>query len=185
MNIIDETIKRISGLEEDYGDYGDYDELFDEIETTREQEEYFRNSVIRDEEGNLLVVYHGSPETFDEFDKSKIKRGSSGGDGFYFTPIKSDAVVYSIKDYEPNTVRCCFLNITNPYINKYGSEETATLQQQALEQGITFEELLQKQGYDGIILLNYGRDIFYIAFEPNQIKSIFNLHPTKNNRIDR
>jgi len=40
---------------------------------TESQAEYFKDSKVRDENGNLMVMYHGSTETFTEFDKSKIR----------------------------------------------------------------------------------------------------------------
>ena len=43
---------------------------------TNEQAEYFKDSKIRDEKGDLMVMYHGSPGTFTVFDKKKAK--SSG-----------------------------------------------------------------------------------------------------------
>ena len=40
----------------------------DGVVLTNEQIEYFKNSIVRDENGNLLVVYHGSPSLFTEFE---------------------------------------------------------------------------------------------------------------------
>ena len=38
---------------------------------SEQQAEYFKDSKIRDEDGNLLVVYHGSDADFTVFDKTK------------------------------------------------------------------------------------------------------------------
>ena len=55
-------------------------------ELTKEQTEYFKDSKVRDDEGNLFVVYHGSTNKFTEFKHSKIGvHGTSLGRGFYFT----------------------------------------------------------------------------------------------------
>lgn len=51
-----------------------------------EQAEYFKDSKVRDENGNLLVVYHGSEAVFNEFKHRYINtHGSQEGRGFYFT----------------------------------------------------------------------------------------------------
>ena len=56
---------------------------------------WFGSSKVVDENGKPLVVYHGSPESFKEFDHSKIGRiGTSEGKGFYFTPERSRAHGY-------------------------------------------------------------------------------------------
>lgn len=52
---------------------------------TKEQQEYFKDSKVRDENGNLLTMYHGSPSDFTIFDRSKAKASGLYGRGFYFT----------------------------------------------------------------------------------------------------
>ena len=59
-----------------------------------EQSEYFKESKIRDADGNLKVMYHGSPETFTVFDRKKARSGGTYGRGFYFTDSKSHAGTY-------------------------------------------------------------------------------------------
>lgn len=50
------------------------------------QAERFKDSLVRDDNGKLYVVYHGSPSKFTEFKHSKIGgHGTSLGKGFYFT----------------------------------------------------------------------------------------------------
>lgn len=55
-----------------------------------EQEVFFKDSRIRDEDGNLRTVYHGTGANFDTFDKEKAGNGWLGK-GFYFTPDKDVA----------------------------------------------------------------------------------------------
>lgn len=38
-----------------------------EKELSEAQKHYFKDSVVRDEKGRLMVVYHGSPSQFKEF----------------------------------------------------------------------------------------------------------------------
>ncbi len=52
-----------------------------------EQEEFFRNSAIRDKDGHLQVMYHATDAQFTVFDKKKagtVTDGGIWGRGFYF-----------------------------------------------------------------------------------------------------
>ncbi len=71
------------------------------------QIEYFKDSAIRDDNGNLKVMYHGSPASFSVFDKRKAKSSGYYGSGFYFSESESHAGQYGSK-YE------VYLNIKNP-----------------------------------------------------------------------
>lgn len=68
------------------------------------------NTKIVDENGNPIVMYHGSPNKFTTFDIDRFGRSDLGsfGRGFYFTSIESRA-----KRYGENVVRV-FLNVENP-----------------------------------------------------------------------
>lgn len=58
---------------------------------TEEQIEYFKNSKVVDEQGNLLVVYHGTMSgDFTVFDASKANVEGDMGAGFYFSSGYSD-----------------------------------------------------------------------------------------------
>lgn len=60
------------------------------------QRKYFNKSKVTDENGNLKVVYHGSPADFNEFSLAYLgTNGTAEGYGFYFTDKKSIADVYS------------------------------------------------------------------------------------------
>ena len=62
---------------------------------TEAQQRYFADSQVRDEDGNLKVVYHGSPAIFTEFSADFMSsHGSSEGQGFYFTDYKPMAEGY-------------------------------------------------------------------------------------------
>lgn len=79
-------------------------------ELSKEQSVYFKDSKVRDENGSLQVMYHGSPESFTVFDKKKAKSSGLYGRGFYFTNSDSHAKQYG-NTYE------VYLNITNPLQN--------------------------------------------------------------------
>ena len=81
---------------------------------TKEQVEYFKDSKVRDEDGNLLVVYHGTPNgKFYEFsyDKAGTEGGAQHGYGFYFSERESDAKLYT---QGKGSIIKGYLNITNP-----------------------------------------------------------------------
>lgn len=64
-----------------------------------QQQEYFADSVVRDADGRLKVVYHGSTAVFTEFDLSFMGRhGSAEGQGIYFTDSKTMAEGYQNAD---------------------------------------------------------------------------------------
>lgn len=138
---------------------------------TKEQQEYFKDSKVRDENGNLLVVYHGTSENFTKFDitKSRSYKGEVDYDlpGFYFTANKQEASDYG-------NVKPFYLNITNPVINElnYYREQYNSWRE-------TYDNLIEK-GFDGAIVVEDGEVQEYIAFKPEQIKSIYNKNPTLN-----
>jgi DNA polymerase III sliding clamp (beta) subunit (PCNA family) len=66
-------------------------------------------SKIVDENGEPLVVYHGTKNEFYEFDTNKQLKGWLGK-GFYFSKNKTEA-----KDYGKRLLKC-FLNIKNPFV---------------------------------------------------------------------
>ena len=84
-------------------------------ELTKEQQEYFKDSKVRDENGNLKVMYHGTSNgghtVFDTY-------GSNFGlfgQGTYFTDNKSVAESYTNKGKGNNKqVYEAYLNIKNP-----------------------------------------------------------------------
>ena len=56
---------------------------------SKQQQEYFKNSKVRDENGNLKEVYHGTPYDFNIFKYDKLGENTSSlGAGFYFTDKK-------------------------------------------------------------------------------------------------
>ena len=66
-------------------------------ELTDAQIEYFRDSKVRDAEGNLLVVYHGTKAggfNIFKYDKA-VQTGTDFGEAFYFTSDREKAGGYS------------------------------------------------------------------------------------------
>lgn len=64
-------------------------------ELTEAQQAYFKDSKVRDADGNLKLVYHGSAAIFTKFSADFMSQnGSSEGQGFYFTDYKPMAQGY-------------------------------------------------------------------------------------------
>lgn len=80
------------------------------------QEDYFANSVVNDEDGNLLRIHHGSSHESDQFHPERVGRGNdSWGNGYYFTDSESTARGYAHESRNPAAnVKEFYLNLTNP-----------------------------------------------------------------------
>lgn len=82
-------------------------------ELTKAQEEYFKDSAMRKENGELWVCKHFQNSDIDEFDKEKIgTKGDFGffGKGFYFTTDDAYGKPFGDRCYE------CYINMKNPLI---------------------------------------------------------------------
>lgn len=83
------------------------------------------NSLVRDENGELLMVYHGSQSKFTVFSHNKMGRnGNAHGRGFYFTELRSLAEGY---EGEGGQLLKGYLNIEKPL-----SEEEVTIKKHEL-----------------------------------------------------
>ena len=110
-SVVDKFVKEYENKSETK--FSDRDSLGNEL--SAEQQEFFKDSKIRDAEGNLLVVYHGSPSEFTEFKHSKIGgHGTSLGKGFYFT---EDINLASSFYRDGGQLLKGYLNITKPLVN--------------------------------------------------------------------
>ena len=139
-----------------------------------EQEAFFKDSKIRDEDGNLRTVYHGTGANFDTFDKEKAGNGWLGK-GFYFTPDKDVA-----RDFGKN-IKENYINVKNPFVVEGHNPtdiytEITTKYPEANE--FNMAEVLANHGYDGIQFNHWEKGEMITAFEPNQIKYTDNLNPT-------
>lgn len=86
---------------------------------TAEQQEYFKDSKMRDDNGNLKVMYRGDTETITVFDRKKSKPSNLYGRGFYFTDSESHAKQYG-------NATSYYLDIKNPVST---TERTITKEQ--------------------------------------------------------
>lgn len=160
--------------------------------------QFFKDSKVRDDNGNLMVMYHGTEANvgipkehwFNTFDIDKAgNHGNMLGNGFYFTSEKTHAEQYAhtkgniyevylnikkpldLKNFSTGDLAYSIRNI-NPYIEADIYKKDGTID------GYKVREYLIKNGYDGIHSGNT-----YVAFYPNQIKNISNSNPTTNDDI--
>lgn len=92
----------------------------------KSQQEYFKDSKVRDENGNLKVLYHGTPNDFTKFSYDKLgTNGTLLGKGFYLTDDINVAKAYANKG-EQGKVMELYADIKKPL--KWG-ETTITKQQ--------------------------------------------------------
>lgn len=180
-------------LNEEYEWSNEYDSEGNQL--TRAQAEFFKNSKIRDNQGRLLVCYHGSNKEFDEFKKEFIYKRPDIIRGFYFSTKQRKGVLadpYVWKNGR-GKVYSVYLNIKNPYIEYRGkglpNDDYSTLSSNNDGLIALFNNETTDKWYDydkDRVLSNklYKGDIIEIvAFEPNQIKLITNENPTNGDNI--
>ena len=174
---------------------------------TPEQQEYFKDSKVVDDNGNLKVMYHGSPNA----DFTVFKSGT------YFTEHKWYADVYqnqgaSSLGYKktannPDTY-AVYLDIKKPFDTRNKAERDIFYNEyyrqwgtgtDLMESGLPdwmdgqdLQEFLEENGYDydGLILDEGGvggygeevtsRGLSYVVFSPEQVKNIDNPNPSSN-----
>lgn len=79
---------------------------------TKQQQKYFKNSKVRDENGNLKEVYHGTPYDFNIFKYDKLGENTSSlGAGFYFTDKKQTGEEYA---RDGGNLKQVYLDIEKP-----------------------------------------------------------------------
>ena len=143
-------------------------------------------SKVVDENGEPMVVYHGTPK-FDRF--SIFKKGSGGylGPAMYFTNLKAYAQKYENKWGEGGNLYDVFLSLRNPLVVKsinpakeilktiYGKDSVydRRSQKQSYDTKILSSvdiKKLQSKGYDGVIW-EYGGSKEYAVYDSSKIKS--------------
>ena len=177
---------------------------------TEEQQAYFADSKVRDDEGRLMVMYHGTPSGNYE----KFKPAT------YFTPMEeyanvyqnpgASSISYGKKNDAPTTFKA-YLNITKPFDTR-NPKERKIFQQEYYRQwgtgaplsesglpdwtdGMDLQEFIEEMGYDydGLILDEGGvpddnggvksRGLSYVIFDPAQAKLVDNKTPTDDERF--
>lgn len=134
---------------------------------SKQQQEYFKDSKVRDDEGRLQSVYHMTNANFNKIDFDKNYQGV-----FWFASSKQDlqdgtVSAVGTRDKANSKIMELYANIENPAgwkeYDNYGIGQ------------------LKEMGYDGVILKeDDGSFVGFVFNESNQIKDINNKKPTNN-----
>jgi hypothetical protein len=157
---------------------------------------WFGDSKVVDGEGNPQVVFHGTAESFDRFKTRQQPRGfgiyfgghPDIGSWFGSTPEVADSfarepdkgIVFedlpasqrAFKD--GGNIMPAFLSLQSPKV--YATYSAFDKDSEAYRSGKGMRNALERQGYDGIIIVRSATDgggerSDYVAFKPEQIKS--------------
>ena len=133
---------------------------------TAEQQEFFKDSQVRDDGGRLKVMYRGGNGDFTVFDRRKSKHSNLYGRGFYFTDSESHAQQYG-------NARAFYLNIQHPVST---TETTITrIQMQKFldavaenEDDFSFENYGYGATVDSVLNSVYGKSDFAMLYDVDQ-----------------
>ena len=165
-------------------------------ELSEEQQEFFKDSRVRDVDGNLLVVYHGTNV------KRKFYKFNTEYSPAWFTSSPGYANAFTRGDGK-KMVHKVYLNITNPlylgnidgvaneenlkYLSALSKIDVSILKDILLEEkgehiwkitnSSKFKSLAKKQGYDGFIAREGGVSS-WATFDSEQVKSVDNIYPS-------
>lgn len=162
-------------------------------ELTEQQQDYFKDSEVRDEDGRLIPVYHATYDTFTVFDRNKLGSltdGNATDDNWAAT--SHVGFWFNTEDLSKtsglgNRAENVYLNIKSPY-NAGSIESLASEMSQydgtPAEKGEAFADWLRSEGYDGVAIRDeeFGGNS-YIALSSEQIKRVDNKTPTKSKDI--
>ena len=129
---------------------------------TQQFKRWFGKSKAVDENGNPLIVYHGTNSDFNIFKST---------DGVYWFSQSQDYAEAMAEERGGSRIIAAYLSISNPF---YASLAPEQFSNPAFEASIIKKAKLQ--GYDGVIIENatddnLAYDKFYAVFKPSQIKS--------------
>lgn len=166
---------------------------------TEQQQRYFQDSKITDNDGRLIVMYHGTT-AYGEI--TKFRKGRSGwlGPGIYLSSRKADAQRYADAMGEGNgSLYELYANVTKPLVvtqnnpvpeillAAYGRD--SVYKNRSAKQGndthiITPADIkkLQSKGYDGI-RWDFGGNTELSVFSSEQLKRVDNTSPTGSQDI--
>ena len=161
-------------------------------ELSNQQREFFKESKVTDDNGNLLEMYHGTPYS----DITAFKKGKAGylGPGIYLTSDKAIAKRYASQMGDDGNIHSLYANVTNPFVVTTDNPAKEILgdrvyNNRANKQGSMYSLItnadinkLKRMGYDGIVW-KYAGSVEVNAFASEQIKRVDNLNPTSNKDI--
>lgn len=149
------------------------------VENSPEFKRWFGDSVVTENGkagGTPLRVYHGTTSGFDAFDNTKPgSRGTMASSlfGHFFSGQPDIASQYASEvtdKKEGANVIPVYLSLKDPYVLA-GVDHWDYMSD--TNKARRLKEHLEEKGYDGIVIRSGAGDE-YVAFKPEQIKSVFN-----------
>ncbi len=139
------------------------------------QREYFKDSKVRDENGALKPVYHGTNKEFSRFESV---------DGTYWFSEDVDYAEAMAEERSGSRIIEVYLDIKNPYMTKLPPNQFSDPNSEK-----SIIRYAKANGYDGVIIENdtdveLEKETFYVAFEQAQIKAVDNQNPTEKQDIN-
>ena len=150
---------------------------------------WFDGSKILDSNGNPLILYHGTDDTFDEFILDHENKKDVGwlGYGIYLTNSKPIAKMYSISNNSKDAkIMELYVNMKNPYYVKDAHKQKSYIKgiqdtkgrDAAIKAIKDLTDMAIKKGHDGVIATTFpnttAESIEYVVFDPTNIKSVNN-----------
>lgn len=137
---------------------------------SKQQQEYFKDSKVRDENGNLKVMYHYTNDNFNVVDFKKNAQGL-----FWLVDSSNalengDIAANGLRQGKEIQKKELYVNMKNPA--NYEQYDKYTIQQ------------LKEKGFDGLLFDDGEGTIVGAVFDsPNQIKNVDNTNPTTDEDI--
>lgn len=145
------------------------------ITETPEFQNWFGGSKAVDAAGKPLVVYHGTANNFDSFDRSKIKDNQDHSFGFHFTSHPDEAAAYAGETGA--NVQPVYVKAANP-LELETDHPRASMEADLNKYDIISKLIGAKRSgnpYDSVIIRTNSKNgpvnTNVIAFSPEQIKS--------------
>lgn len=154
---------------------------------------WFAGSQAVDSNGLPLVLYHGTISAFDRFDPARVCARHVDwelGPAFYFSSSPSSASAYALSlwssddEKTPANGACvmpCFLNFQRPLIEDVEGQPAFDWIPDLISQA-------KEKGHDGVIAIDVDDGVIdtqYVAFSPDQIRSIYSFPFSSTTRNSR
>ena len=123
--------------------------------------EWFGDSKVVDENGNPLVVYHGTQADFNQFTLTK-KGIDAFGTGFYFTTSPKEAADWAVEErseMEGENIIPAYLSLQNPKVLKLGEQGVGEFFSLSPEKQ---NKILSDGAHDGAIYLSKSGKILEV-----------------------
>jgi len=140
-------------------------------------------SKVVDENGEPMVVYHGTGRDIESFDAGKsgdlqVNGNRTGAWGSYFSPSSKEASIYAEMSGGYQNVVPVTMNLKNPYVMnrfEWGKHTKKSALMDSKEEGRKYAEQvrseIEEKNHDGIVIRDRGFNDEWVAFNPTQVKS--------------